>query len=198
MEDPDYNIMMCPPPGDDAAPHGFPADPRAPESPKKIFRDAMEVRIKVFCDEQKCPLEAELDEDDLRSWHWIVYGWDPAGEITPVACLRIVPPPHLPHPNGFSDPDEKPYVKLGRVATLPEHRGKGLGRRLTETALQWSYANSLAIHPEWDGLVLAHAQVAVEKMYEKLGFVTDERLGRWDEVGIEHLGMWRQLRHTDE
>lgn len=42
-------------------------------------------------------------------------------------------------------------------------------------------------------MVLVHAQVSVEKVWEKMGFVTDPRLGRWDEEGIEHLGMWKRV-----
>lgn len=45
----------------------------------------------------------------------------------------------------------------------------------------------------WRGLVLVHAQVDVEGMYRGLGFVTDEGLGRWDEEGIEHVGMFRRV-----
>ena len=44
---------------------------------------------------------------------------------------------------------------------------------------------ALFVLKRWDKLV--------EKVWAKMGFVTDERLGRWDEEGIEHLGMWRRL-----
>ncbi|OAL38941.1 hypothetical protein AYO20_01692 [Fonsecaea nubica] len=192
-----YSFLFVRPPGDVIAPNGFPADPR-PQPPvgPKVFRDAMDIRIRVFCDEQNCGLDVELDEDDPRSWHWVCYHATREGQLEPIAVVRIVPPPHGPHPNGFSDPNEEPYVKLGRVATLPEHRGKGISRLLTEKALQWSFENRHEVSPEWRGLVLCHGQTSVEKMYQKLGFVTDERLGRWQEEGIEHLGMWRQLRDS--
>ncbi|KAL2417276.1 hypothetical protein ABEF91_005201 [Exophiala dermatitidis] len=183
----DVKIVMLPPPGEIVAPHGFPANPR-PEGAPQVFLDAMEVRIKVFCEEQNCALEPELDEDDLRSWHWVAYQ-----DGQPVSVIRIVPPPHGPHPNGFHDPSEEPYVKLGRVATMKNARGKGLSRMLTDAAFRYHAAHKEEIDPEWNGLVLCHAQVDVEKMYSKLGFVTDPRLGRWDEEGIEHLGMWKRL-----
>lgn len=41
--------------------------------------------------------------------------------------------------------------------------------------------------------MLVHAQVQGEKMYERFGFVTDEKMGRWDEEGIEHVGMWKRI-----
>lgn len=190
-----YRVAILSPPGAIVAPNGFPADPR-PSGAPKIFLDAMDVRIKVFCDEQKCDLEPELDEDDPRSWHFVAYQTNPDDfslPDRPVSVIRIVPPPHAAHPNGYEDPNEKPYVKLGRVATLREERGKGLSRLLTQEAFSWLSKNSDAVGHGWTGNVLAHAQVEVEKMYQKLGFVTDDKLGRWDEEGIEHLAMWKKL-----
>ncbi|ETI19792.1 hypothetical protein G647_08805 [Cladophialophora carrionii CBS 160.54] len=192
MAQSEYKIAMLPPPGDVVAPNGFPADPR-PKNAPGVFLDAMDLRIEVFCDEQHCALEPELDEDDLRSWHWVAYRRTESGAEEPVSVIRIVPPPHGPHPNGVSDPDEEPYVKLGRVATKANHRGKGLSRLLTEEAFQWLAAHKDEVAAGYNGLVLCHAQVSVEKMYAKLGFVTDEKLGRWDEEGIEHLGMWKRV-----
>lgn len=170
----DYKIRMELPPGDIVAPNGFPADPR-PKGAPQVFLDAMEVRIKVFCDEQKCDQTTESGKDE------------------PVSVIRIVPPPHGPHPNGFSDRDEEPYVKLGRVATMVNHRGKGLSRLLTEAAFEWLASHKDEIGPGYKGLILCHAQVSVEKMYAKLGFVTDDKLGLWDEEGIDHIGMWRRV-----
>lgn len=204
VDRPNYTIEMLPPPGSVVAPHGFPANPR-PEGAPKVFLDAMEVRIKVFCDEQNCALEPELDEDDLRSWHWVLYQASfpsqstnvPPSEPEPVAVIRIVPPPHGPHPNGYEDTAEEPYCKLGRVATMAHARGKGLSRRLVEAAFDWLAKNHQEIGHGWTGNVLAHAQLEVEKMYNRLGFVTDSKLGKWDEEGIEHVGMWRTV-HFDK
>ncbi|KAF1923530.1 uncharacterized protein M421DRAFT_75022 [Didymella exigua CBS 183.55] len=89
-----------------------------------IFKDAMSVREEVF-GEQGVPLEAEFDEDDARSWHWVAYasvgattssppkgtltrsdsGNTPADDArrasataqrTPVGTIRLIPPPHSP------------------------------------------------------------------------------------------------------
>jgi predicted GNAT family N-acyltransferase len=186
--DPRYRIAMQPPPGSGVAPEGFPAEPR-PKGAPQVFLDAMDVRIKVFCDEQKCDIEPELDEDDPRSWHFVLYDQE-----EPVSVIRIVPPPHGPHPNGYEHPNEEPFVKLGRVATMKHARGKGLSRQLTEEAFSWLSKNNKDVGHDWHGNVLCHAQVVVERMYQKLGFTTDEKLGRWDEVGIEHLGMWKRIQ----
>ncbi|RMZ75210.1 hypothetical protein DV738_g5587, partial [Chaetothyriales sp. CBS 135597] len=195
-----WTTTLIPPPGIDAlAPNGFPTPPFPPAAaqppPPAAFIDAMIVRVRVFVDEQKCSAEAELDEDDPRSWHWVL---KKDKKKIPVSVIRIVPPPHGPHPNGHADAEEKPYVKLGRVATMKEWRRQGLSRRLVEEAFGWLCKNRHDIGPGWEGDVLCHAQVDVEKMYERLGFRTDERLGRWVEEGIEHLAMWRRIEIEDE
>jgi len=78
-----------------------------------FFTDAMIIREEVFVEEQKVPLENELDEDDPRCWHWISYNETsrpattsssspppPSGESAtrhPTGTIRLVPPPHPPH-----------------------------------------------------------------------------------------------------
>ncbi|KAJ2979776.1 hypothetical protein NUW58_g7115 [Xylaria curta] len=37
------------------------------------IKDMMEVRVKVFVDEKRCPLKTQYDADDPRSCHWIMY-----------------------------------------------------------------------------------------------------------------------------
>ncbi|KAJ9653072.1 hypothetical protein H2198_007686, partial [Neophaeococcomyces mojaviensis] len=184
----EVRVGVQPPPGNVVAPNGFPADPGPRDAPQ-IFLDAKDIRVAVFCEEQNCSLEREVDEDDPRSWSWVAYLRTPSHESTekPVSTLRIVPPPHDPHPNGFYDPSEEPYIKITRVATLSTARGLGLSRQLLNHAFDYLASQPQLIARGWKGLVLTHAQVDVEGMYLKLGFVTDDKLGRWDEEGIEHL-----------
>lgn len=88
-----------------------------------LLGDAMAVREEVY-GEQGVPLEAEFDEDDARSWHWIAYasvastGLPPkdigsapkarapaddarrssaSASRKPVATVRLIPPPHGPN-----------------------------------------------------------------------------------------------------
>lgn len=188
-----FRTVIQPPPGDIVAPNGFPADPRPKDAPQP-FLDAMDIRLRVFCDEQNCAIEPELDEDDPRSWSWIAYQSSPGSDReVPVSTFRIVPPPHTPHPNGYHDPNEEPYIKLTRVATLRSYRGQGLFQALLREAFEHLSSKSHLVGPDWQGLILTHAQVQVEGLYQRLGFVTDPNLGRWDEEGIEHLGMWFKL-----
>jgi predicted GNAT family N-acyltransferase len=179
---------MVTPPGPSIAPNGFPAD-ALPSGAPQPFLDTMAVRIAVFCDEQKCTVENELDEDDYRSWSWNIYN----ASSRPVATVRLVPPPHPTHPNGYHDPDEEPYIKLTRFATIAQERGKGLGKVLLQMTLDWASTHGQGIIQGWNGMVLLHAQTSVEKMYTKMGFATDDKLGRWHEEGIEHVGMWKRI-----
>ena len=87
-------------------------------------------------------------------------------------------------------------MKLTRMAVTQAARGSGLARRMCELVLGWAIENAELVGNGWKGLVLVHAQVRVEKVWERLGFKTDESLGRWGENDIEHLGMWRQLDLT--
>ncbi|KAK8245211.1 acyl-CoA N-acyltransferase [Phyllosticta capitalensis] len=94
----------------------------------QTFKDAMTVRERVFVEEQNIPLENEFDADDPRSFHWVVYasvgatgstnGFQPSNGATngseteqeerrrsdpsayrvAVGVVRLVPPPHPPHP----------------------------------------------------------------------------------------------------
>ncbi|KAL4943540.1 acyl-CoA N-acyltransferase [Aspergillus oleicola] len=227
-----YKTALLPPPGlNNGAPLTLPTRTvPSPTTNPGLFNDAMAVRLEVFVDEQKCPAEFEIDEDDSRSWHWVIYDTNaskPAKGDLPVGVVRLVPPPHASHesfiaayaPDG--DPDSRdiskdgfdyehePYIKFGRVAVLKEYRGAGVARRVMEEALSWAQQHPEEINKafqefaerdgqganvggkKWKGLALVHAQVEVERFYNRLGFVTDEGLGRWSEEGIEHVGMWR-------
>lgn len=117
----------------------------------------MIVRDKVFVQEQGCSAEAEIDADDARSWHWVVYASpdtdnnnNNAEANMPVAVIRLVPPPHAPHET-LHNPDlaeseslpkydlhHEPYIKITRVAVLFEFRGYGLCRMLMETVHEWA------------------------------------------------------------
>ena len=114
----------------------------------------------------------------------------------------------------------EPYVKLGRLATLEEYRGLGLGKLLVTTALEWAARNAEVLRPKvsegegvglegegvakeregvvreegWKGLVLVHAQKGVQGFWRGVGFERDEGLGEWVEEEIVHVGMWRRVR----
>lgn len=206
------------------------------------FLDAMDVREQVYVKEQHIPLEHELDDDDARSFHWVAYASVPTKATThgegsagsgrksststkiPIGTIRLVPPPHAPHPHHAADSPQQShgpgepkeaYVKLGRLAVLPEFRKAGVSRLLVETALHFAKNHPYDVGPQLDpasmealkkgsgisfkGLVLVHAQAAagVQKVWRKYGFELDESLGSWDEEGIAHVAMWKRLDVTD-
>ncbi|KZF23974.1 hypothetical protein L228DRAFT_85995 [Xylona heveae TC161] len=186
-------ISMLTPPGsvlNAYDPEILPAD--QPDTIPDTFKEAMEVRHEVFVKEQNVPAENEVDVDDPRSFHWVVYASvantgeggsaandyrrprNAAGNVgTPVGTVRLVPPPHPPHPQPLShhkidnaeglapvegqEAHEKsstkfhdgkePYVKLGRLATLAPYRGLGLGRLLVNAALEWAKGHPQEIVP---------------------------------------------------
>ncbi|CAG8941661.1 unnamed protein product [Penicillium salamii] len=153
-----------------------------------ILQDALQIRLQVFVHEQNCSALTEIDSDDTLSWHWVLYSG-----TTAVGTIRLVPPHANQHEKGGEA--HEPCIKLTRVAIVPEYRGLGLGRRLVETALGWAVGMGRGelMGMGWRGLVLVHAQIGVEGMYGRVGFVVDEGLGRWDEEGIEHCGMFRRV-----
>jgi predicted GNAT family N-acyltransferase len=165
-----------------------------------LWRDAMKVRVPVFVVEQNIPEENEVDGEEQRSWHFVCYNH----ENSPVGALRIVMPPHAVHEEGPEKEPEGNYCKLGRLATLKEWRGKGVAAALVEAAVKFMKENpeevgcrdenGQRVHGEWDGRLLARAQIQVKGAWERMGFVHDESMGEWIEEGIRHCGMWRRVR----
>lgn len=85
----------------------------------QVFREAMSVREEVYVTGQGVPIEGEFDDDDARSFHWVIYAsvgntakpfsHDGSPDITrrasestasrvAIGTIRLVPPPHAPHP----------------------------------------------------------------------------------------------------
>lgn len=255
-------IAFQPPPGEalNTYDRTQPSESQASTVPR-TFREAMEVREEVFVQEQRVPLENELDEDDPRSFHWVVYASvgnasapspaalqpvdrtlskeeerrasDSTATRVPVGTIRLVPPPHEAHNNQIAEHEEKkdtphdtptpssdaqtltePYIKLGRLAVLKPYRRLKLSSLLVNSALTWAADHAASILPPfapaniekdrlagapeqqlWKGLVLVHAQKVpyVIKVWEKWGFVRDEKMGTWVEEGIEHVGLWKRI-----
>ncbi|KAL8860069.1 MAG: hypothetical protein Q9178_003619 [Gyalolechia marmorata] len=208
-----------------------------PTPPKDVpppYLSALRVRIPVFVTEQRCSLAGELDADDARSWHWIAFDNDqPVAtlRLVPVTAEVVVGGAEqefvamekecvgLPDKDGRDKRSEpyhgatamwdgrEPFIKIGRMATLASHRGRGIAQRLIEESLAWAATHGADLSspgsegleniPQWSGLVLSHAQKSVQEWWGKMGFEVDEGLGAWWEEGIEHVGMWRRVDATD-
>lgn len=122
----------------------------------------LQLRTNVFVVEQQCPYP-ELDGRDLEpdaEWLWATED----GEL--LATMRM-----LRQPDGA--------VRIGRVATEPRARSRGIAARLVEFALQRS----------GDREVVLDSQAPLEAWYQRFGFL---RCGdEYVEDGIPHVPMRR-------
>ena len=127
--------------------------------------DAFAVRIAVFVEEQQIPREEELDDLDASAVHCV--GYD---DGVPVAAGRLV----------VADG----YGKIGRMAVLPSHRGRGIGRAVLDELEREASARGLP-------MVKLSAQLPAAGFYDRAGYT---RIGDiYDEVGIPHIAMEKRL-----
>lgn len=131
------------------------------------FRAAIDVRRRVFIEEQDVPEHRELDGQDAEAQHLIAVD---DGEAVGTARLR--------------DYGEN-AAKLERVAVLSDRRGEGWGKRLVATA------EATAAEQGRDRVVL-DAQTHVVAFYQALGYeVTSDE--EFMDAGIPHLRMTKRL-----
>ncbi|MFD9888924.1 GNAT family N-acetyltransferase [Amycolatopsis sp. NPDC059027] len=135
-----------------------------PELTAEQLHDILRLRVDVFVVEQKAAYP-EVDGRDLEpgtSHLWF------EGEDGVDAYLRVL-----------SDPDE--VLRIGRVCTTKEARGRGLAARLMEVAL--------VEHGDADYVL--DAQTYARGFYERFGFIAEGEVFE-DEDGIPHITMWRR------
>ena len=109
------------------------------------LQQAQEIRVKVFEEEQGFPHEVNIDGVDRAASHVLVFD----GEV-PVATARLKV---VAEGEGM----------IARIAVLPSHRGKGLGRHLVqelETMGRNDGLHTLCLEP--------HAHL--EDFYHALGY----------------------------
>ena len=121
------------------------------------------IRFEVFVDEQKVPVEEELDELDAVAHHFLVTASD--GEQ--VATGRLL--------------DDG---RIGRMAVRKVARGTGVGLQMLEAIIDYAKTKGMS------NLYL-HAQTHAIGFYEKAGFIGhgDEFL----DAGIPHIEMTRAV-----
>ena len=115
-----------------------------------------EVREAVFIREQGVPVELEWDNMDESSHH--VLALSNAGKA--IGCGRILPDAHI-----------------GRIAVLPEWRGKKVGTAILEGLL--AYASSRGYTE-----VVLDAQVQALPFYMRFGFIAEG--GEYMDANIPH------------
>jgi predicted GNAT family N-acyltransferase len=133
------------------------------------IQDSLDIRYKVFIDEQNVDQNIERDEYENTATHIIMYI-----NTTPIATSRII------------TTEEK--IKIGRVAVLKEYRGKGLGEIIMKETLN---------HLIKGGTVKVYisAQLYINKFYEKLGFIPISDV--YLEANIEHITMVCELKDKE-
>jgi predicted GNAT family N-acyltransferase len=127
------------------------------------FKDLRSVREPVFVVEQNVPLELEWDELDPKCRHVIARD----AQHRPIGTGRLTP-----------------EHKIGRMAVLPEWRGKGVGESLLRALID--QARSLGLRE-----VSLNSQASAIGFYDRFGFVPYG--DRFEEAGIQHQAMRLEL-----
>jgi predicted GNAT family N-acyltransferase len=128
---------------------------------------ALDLRERVFCDEQGVPREEESDPHDADALHLVALG---DGERQVVGTLRVLV-------NGET-------AKIGRVAVERERRREGIAVRMLTLALD------RAAELGCTRAVLS-AQTRATDVYRRVGFAVES--GVYMEAGIEHVRMARSI-----
>jgi predicted GNAT family N-acyltransferase len=121
------------------------------------------IRLQVFVEEQRVPLELEWDGEDERCEHALAYSPD----HTPIGTGRLLP-------DG----------RIGRLAVLPDWRGQGAGSALLEYFLELARKKGFAA-------VTLHAQTRATAFYARHGFKAHGE--EFMDAGIPHVEMFRGL-----
>jgi predicted GNAT family N-acyltransferase len=122
----------------------------AAESPKER-EQCFAVRVTVFVEEQKVPVELELDERDADAVHYLA-----TIDGTPIGTARMVD--YLDH--------GRRVAKIGRVAVLPAYRKQSIGTDLMKHVLEDARKRGF-------DEALLDSQTYVIGFYESLGFVAE-------------------------
>ena len=110
----------------------------------ELSAQASPIRFTVFVDEQKVPVELELDEFDPLSCHALALAGDEA-----VGTGRLLPDGHI-----------------GRMAVLAAWRGRGVGALLLQALIDEAKRRGMA-------RVVLNAQTHALGFYARFGFVPE-------------------------
>ena len=129
------------------------------------------LRIKVFVEEQKVPIELEFDEKD-NSENTVHIGYFNDNKLIGVARLIDL---------------DKDVIHIGRVVIDKEYRGQGIGRELIigcENIAQQILKRKIIIE--------LSAQIQAENFYKSLGYNRVNDIIYLD-AGIEHVDMRKEI-----
>ena len=125
------------------------------------LQKCLDIRRRVFIEEQKVPEEHELADSKNSVSFLAIF------ENKPVGTIRV----------RFINPNK---TKIERLAVLKECRNKGVGRKLLEKAISFCKEKSVKG-------VMMNAQYYLKEYYESFGF---KAVGEpFVEAGIKHIEM---------
>lgn len=127
---------------------------------------AVDVRRRVFCDEQGVPIRDELDGRDDEALHLVAVR---DGRVVGTCRLLF---------RGIA-------CQLSRMAVEPDARGAGLGHALLDLADAEARAAG-------SSRIALHAQIHAESLYLRHGYAP--KGPRFEEAGIEHVAMEKMVR----
>ncbi|MDQ0224117.1 GNAT family N-acetyltransferase [Metabacillus niabensis] len=132
---------------------------------KEQLEDAFKIRQEVFVNEQKVPVEEEIDQFEDEAIHIVLYD-----ERTPVgaARLRIL--------DGIG--------KLERICVLSSCRGKGAGKQLVDKLEEIASSEGVKKFK-------LNAQTHAIPFYERLGYKTISDI--FMDAGIPHVTMIKEV-----
>jgi predicted GNAT family N-acyltransferase len=133
------------------------------------WAEIVDLRTRVFVEEQGVPPEIEQDDRDATAVHALVR--DAEGRV--VATGRLLLPT-----------DGSGTAGIGRMAADAGTRGRGFGAAVLEELHRQARARGMSA-------IELHAQVGARRFYERAGYavVGDE----YEEAGIAHVTMRREL-----
>ncbi|GIN74121.1 N-acetyltransferase [Bacillus sp. J14TS2] len=129
------------------------------------LNDAFYIRKKVFVEEQKVPLDLEIDEFENESTHFVLYD-----DSVPIGAGRFRTV------EGFG--------KVERICIMADYRRVGAGKMIMETIEQFARKNKIQ-------QLKLHAQISAIPFYEKLGYTVCSE--EFMDAGIPHKTMIKQL-----
>jgi len=124
---------------------------------------ARPIRLTVFVEEQRVPVEIEWDDEDAKSIHALAYDTQGAA----IATGRLLPDGHI-----------------GRMAVLQAWRGQGVGGAILERLIE-------VARERGDREIELFAQTHAIPFYRRYGFVENGEI--FEEAGIPHQAMRRML-----
>ena len=141
--------------------------------------EILKARFEVFVMEQHC-FYLDLDDIDYEALHLFLWEGDRVEAYIRLFPDRLAPDfyPHSPDPNAWH---------LGRLLT--RQRGRGLGRRMMERAIEEAQARGVTV-------LRMEAQCYIVPLYEQYGFrvLSDP----FDDAGVLHVEIEKTMHYSSE